>query len=261
MDALPARCDAVVVGAGIVGLATARELLLRRPGSSVVVLEREPRIASHQTSHNSGVIHAGVYYEPGSLKARLCVDGARELYEYCEQRGVAHRRCGKLIVATHDDELARLEELERRAGANGVRARRLTASELADVEPACRGVSALHVADTGVVDFEQVAAALAGEVRERGGQVVTGADVLAARPHGDAVLVRIAHGVAGRAPHRDGDAAGATTSSARDGSSPAPARGPIASRSRRAPRRTRASCRSAAPTRRCGRSAPASCAR
>ena len=174
MDALPARCDAVVVGAGIVGLATARELLLRRPGASVVVLEREDRIAAHQSSHNSGVIHAGVYYEPGSLKARLCVEGARALYAYCEQQGIAHRRCGKLIVACDDRELGRLDELERRAAANGVAARRLRAAQIADVEPACRGVAALHVPETGVVDYAQVAAALAREVRERGGRIVTG---------------------------------------------------------------------------------------
>src|SRR4051812_29781656 len=140
MDALPARCDAVVVGAGIVGLATARELLLRRPGSRVVVLEREERIAAHQTSHNSGVVHAGVYYEPGSLKARLCAEGARELLAFCDERGLAHRRCGKLIVAVEPCELARLDVLERRAAANGVRARRLAAHEIAAVEPACRGL-------------------------------------------------------------------------------------------------------------------------
>ena len=121
-------CDVAVIGAGIVGLATARELLLRDRRARVVVIEREPRIAAHQSSHNSGVIHAGVYYEPGSLKARLCVEGARELYDYCARRGIPHERCGKLIVAVDRGELARLDELERRAAANGVRAERLAAA-------------------------------------------------------------------------------------------------------------------------------------
>src|SRR5471030_784337 len=116
----PASADMAVVGGGIVGLAVARELLARRPSAKVCVLERETEIATHQTGHNSGVIHAGVYYVPGSLKARLCVEGAREMYEYCERRGVASERCGKLIVATDGSELERLAELERRGHANGV---------------------------------------------------------------------------------------------------------------------------------------------
>src|SRR5881396_3825749 len=111
--------DVVVVGAGILGLATARELLARHPDSKVLVLEREDEVGFHQTGHNSGVIHAGIYYAPGSLKARLCATGARELYEYCDRRGIAAERCGKLIVATSARELPRLEELERRGRANG----------------------------------------------------------------------------------------------------------------------------------------------
>ncbi len=198
MDGVPPRCDVAVVGAGIVGLATARELLHRRPGSSVVVLEREQRIAAHQTSHNSGVIHAGVYYEPGSLKARLCVEGARELYEYCEQHAIAHERCGKLIVATAGSELARLDELQRRAVANGVRAHRIAASGIADVEPGCRGVAALHVADTGVVDFAAVARSLARDVEQAGGVIATGRDVLSA--HESAGGVEVRHADASVAP-------------------------------------------------------------
>src|SRR5687767_2730004 len=112
--AAPSRCDLLVVGGGIVGLAVARELLARRPDASLCVLEREPRICAHQTGHSSGVIHAGIYYAPGSLKARLCVRGARELYAYCEERGIPAERHGKLIVATREEELPRLAELERR---------------------------------------------------------------------------------------------------------------------------------------------------
>ena len=121
-SAAPAKCDLAIVGGGIVGLALARELTRRRPRSSICVLEREAELGAHQTGHSSGVIHSGIYYRPGSLKARLCVDGARELYEYCAERGIAHKRGGKLILASAPSELPALEELERRGNANGVAA-------------------------------------------------------------------------------------------------------------------------------------------
>ena len=108
--------DLVVVGAGLVGLAVAREFLHRRPGAEVVVLEKEPEVAAHQTGHNSGVVHGGIYYQPGSLKARLCVEGARLMYEYAEEHGIAHERCGKLIVALRPEEMGRFDELERQIG-------------------------------------------------------------------------------------------------------------------------------------------------
>src|SRR5437016_6325590 len=137
--------DIAVVGAGLLGLATARELLQRYPGRRLAILEKEAAIASHQSGHNSGVIHAGIYYAPGSLKARLCVEGARLLYEYCEENGVPAERCGKLIVAVDPSELPRLDELERRGRANGVPAlRRLAAGEIPELEPHTRGVAALH---------------------------------------------------------------------------------------------------------------------
>ena len=174
-SALDERCDVAVVGAGIVGLATAREVLLRDRGRSVVVLEREERIAAHQSSHNSGVIHAGVYYEPGSLKARLCVEGAARLYDYCEQRGIAVERCGKVIVALHAGELARLEELERRGRANQVPGlRRLRAEEITELEPHCAGIAGLHSPNTGIVDFGAVARAMADDVRGAGGELALG---------------------------------------------------------------------------------------
>jgi (S)-2-hydroxyglutarate dehydrogenase len=173
-----ADADIAVVGAGILGLAVARELGRRHPGRRVVVLEREHAPGMHQTSHNSGVAHAGIYYAAGSLKARLCVAGAAELAEYCQARGVAHERCGKLIVALDHRELPALAELERRAAANGVPAvRRLDAAALRKVEPHAAGIAALHSASTARVDFPGVARALADDVLAGGGEIVCGAEV------------------------------------------------------------------------------------
>jgi (S)-2-hydroxyglutarate dehydrogenase len=169
MAAAPDECDLAVVGGGILGLAVARELKRRRPDLSAVVLERGPAVAGGQTGANSGVIHAGIYYLPGSLKARLCVEGAREMYEFCEREGIPFERCGKVIVARSDAELGRLDELERRGRENQVPGlRRLSAAELAEVEPACRGVAALHSPATGIVDFSAVARALAAGLAEDG---------------------------------------------------------------------------------------------
>ncbi len=174
----PRECDVAVIGGGIVGIATARELASRHDGITVAVLEREPVIAAHQTSHSSGVIHAGVYYTPGSLKARLCVAGAAELYAYCEARGIPVKRNGKLIVATGEPELPRLDTIERRARANGVPGvRRIAAGEIAEIEPHATGLAALHSPNTGVVDFSRVAAAYAADLAELGGTVSTGSAV------------------------------------------------------------------------------------
>jgi L-2-hydroxyglutarate oxidase len=168
--------DVAVVGGGIVGLATARALALR--GMRVVVLEREPGLGAHQTSHNSGVIHAGIYYAPGSLKARLCVEGAAALYEYCAAKGIAAERCGKLVIAVRAEDVPRLDELERRSRANGVPdVARLGPDELRAVEPAARGLSALHSPHTGMVDFAAVARAFAADVEAAGGEIRTGAAV------------------------------------------------------------------------------------
>ncbi|HSS58262.1 MAG TPA: L-2-hydroxyglutarate oxidase [Solirubrobacteraceae bacterium] len=179
--------DIVVVGAGIVGLAVARELLVRRPERTVTVLEREAVAGVHQTGHNAGVLHAGIYYAPGSLKARLCTQGAPELLAYCEERGIPARKDGKLIVALSADEVPRLDELERRGRANGVPGlRRVQPQEIAGIEPHVTGVDALHSPATAVVDFKAVAEAFADDVRTAGGEVVTccaveGADVSANR--------------------------------------------------------------------------------
>ncbi len=186
----PAGCDICVVGAGIVGLATARELQRRHPGASIVVLEGAERIASHQSGHSSGVIHAGIYYAPGSLKASLCVEGAARLYDYCAERGIDARRDGKVIVATREDELPRLDELERRGRANGVPGlERIDLERLREIEPHAGGIAALHSPNTGVVDFPTVAASLASELRSGGGKVVTGCAVNDLRSGGGRIAI------------------------------------------------------------------------
>ena len=193
--------DLVVVGAGILGLAVAREMLGRRPGTSVTVLEKEAQVGAHQTGRNSGVVHAGIYYKPGSLKARLCRAGSRALYDYCEARGIEFERCGKVIVATGERELPALEELWRRGRANGVPGlARLDARGLRDVEPHARGVAGLHSPETGIVDYGAVARALAEDVRERGGTVATSCGVSAVRAGTRAITLRHARGEA-RARH------------------------------------------------------------
>jgi 2-hydroxyglutarate dehydrogenase len=186
----PASADFVVIGGGILGLAVAREMLARHPGTRLCVLERENRLAAHQTSHSSGVIHGGIYYAPGSLKARLCVEGARLLYSYCDQAGIETKRSGKLIVATEESELPRLEELERRGTANEVPGlRRIGADEIAEIEPHARGIAALHSPATGVVDFARVARGFAADVEAAGGTIVTGCEVRGLRPRAGKVAV------------------------------------------------------------------------
>jgi L-2-hydroxyglutarate oxidase len=187
--------EVVVVGAGIVGLAVARELLARQPGRAVTVLEREPVPGFHQTGHNSGVLHAGIYYAPGSLKARLSTAGSRELFAYCQERGLPARRDGKLIVAVSEAERPRLDALERRGRANGVPGlRRLGPAEMAEIEPHVRGVEGLHSPHTAVVDFQAIAAAFAQDVATAGGEVVTGCEVLGVEPRGSAIRLRHAAG-------------------------------------------------------------------
>lgn len=172
------RADVAVVGGGIIGLAAARELLARRPGRSVVVLEKEPAVASHQTSHNSGVIHSGLYYPPGSLKARTCVEGARLMVEFCRRHGVPHEICGKVVVAAQPSELPALEALRQRGLANGVAGLALIGPErLQELEPQARGVRALHVPGAGIVEYAAVARVLADLIARSGGVIRTGAGV------------------------------------------------------------------------------------
>jgi (S)-2-hydroxyglutarate dehydrogenase len=161
--------DLAVVGAGIVGLAVARELHTRHPDLSLVILDQEDTVARHQTGHNSGVIHSGVYYKPGSLKARLCTEGSRMMYEYCDTHAIKYERCGKLIIALEQRELPALADIEHRGHANGVPGlRRIDAAQIPDIEPGARGLAALHCPSTGIVDFGQVARTLERELRDHG---------------------------------------------------------------------------------------------
>ena len=169
--------DYVVVGGGIVGLSTALHLLRLRPGADVLVLEKEPSVGVHQTGHNSGVVHSGIYYEPGSLKARLCREGARLTENYAAEHGIPFKVIGKLLVATDGRELAGMNELRERAKVNGVRAEVIDAAELRRREPQVTGVAALWLPGTGITDYGAIARALADDVRREGGIVFTGCEV------------------------------------------------------------------------------------
>ena len=189
------RHDTIVVGAGILGLAVAREILGRRPGGRVLVVEREARPATHQSSHNSGVVHGGIYYAPGSLKARLCVGGAMRMVAYCEANAIDVRRIGKLIVALRDDELPALDELERRGRANGVVGlRRLDAGGLRTIEPHAAGIAALHAPGTGIVDFAAVCRRLAADVAAAGGELRCGWAVTGVTTSGGEIRLRSSDG-------------------------------------------------------------------
>lgn len=170
--------DIVIVGAGIIGLATARELLRRYPRLRLIVLEKDAGIAGQQTGHNSGVMHAGIYYKAGSLKATLCTTGVRMLFDYCAEKGIAVDRCGKVIVATDAEELPRLEELHQRGLANGVPGlERIGPERIRELEPYSAGIAGLWSPNTAIVDFRQVAAAYADDIRALGGKVVTECEV------------------------------------------------------------------------------------
>jgi (S)-2-hydroxyglutarate dehydrogenase len=169
--------DLAVIGGGIVGLSTAMQMTERFPGISVAVLEKEPALARHQTGRNSGVIHAGVYYQPGSLKAQFCREGVEATTRFCHDQGIAYEQCGKLLVATEPAELPRMEALYERARANGIEVERLDKAEVARREPRIRGLAGLFVKTTGIVDYAQVAKAMASVVAERGGAILTSSEV------------------------------------------------------------------------------------
>src|SRR5262245_52745441 len=170
------RFDVIVVGGGIIGLATARILSERWPQLRVAVLEKEPELGAHQTGRNSGVIHSGIYYKPGSLKSRLCTTGNAAMYRFCAEHGVANERCGKLIVATEDSELPQLDVLLGRAQAANIEATRLTPAEISEREPHIVGVGGLWIPSTGITDYTAVLHVLAGMIRDKGGSIHLGTE-------------------------------------------------------------------------------------
>jgi L-2-hydroxyglutarate oxidase len=168
----------LIVGGGLVGLATAYRLLERFPLARITLLEKEATVGAHQSTHNSGVLHAGLYYVPGSAKAKLAVTGIRQMISFCRAEGIAHEICGKLVVAVTPEELPLLEELLRRGIANGLQGlRKIEAAEIRNIEPHVNGLAAVHVPEEGIVDYRQVCDRLAFRIQERGGRIVTGAKV------------------------------------------------------------------------------------
>ena len=190
-----APADVIIVGAGVIGLATAMALLTARPWLRVAVLEKEAAAGTHQSGHNSGVLHAGLYYQPGSLKARFCREGRAALLEFAQSHGIPYRITGKLVVATGESELGRLRDLAERGRANGLAVRELGPGELAEFEPAVRGVRALHIPESGVIDYRQVTAAYAAEVTRRGGTVRGGHGVRGLRRTRQGWLIQTDAGV------------------------------------------------------------------
>ncbi|MBN1297543.1 L-2-hydroxyglutarate oxidase [bacterium] len=176
---MTADFDTMVVGGGIVGMATAWHLLRRQPGSRLILLEREQTLAAHQTGNNSGVIHSGLYYKPGSLKARNCVHGREMLYAFCSEHDIPFERCGKLVVAVNAAEIPRLDALHARGVANGLQGmKQMSSQEMKEIEPHCAGVRGLWIQETGIVDYTRVVAALATAVTNQGGEIRMGTTFL-----------------------------------------------------------------------------------
>ncbi len=175
----------IIIGGGIVGLATALKALERFPRARLTLLEKEAGLGRHQSTHNSGVLHCGLYYRPGSLKARLAVAGIREMVAFCRARDIPHEICGKLVVATREEELPRLDELLRRGAANGLTGlKRIGPEEMKRIEPHAAGLAAAVVPEEGIVDYGAVCAAMAAEIQNRGGVIATGAEVIRLSQHG-----------------------------------------------------------------------------
>ena len=169
------KYDFIIVGGGIVGLATGLRILEARPGVKLLLIEKEDSLGQHQTGHNSGVLHAGLYYKPGSLKAKLAVEGLRQMVSYCQKHKVLHDQCGKIVVASVPDELPRLEKLMERGLANGLKGlRKLSPEEIREIEPHAAGLAAIHVPEEGIVDYAGVVEAMAAQIRAKGGEIVLG---------------------------------------------------------------------------------------
>jgi L-2-hydroxyglutarate oxidase LhgO len=189
------RYNVIIVGGGIVGLAVGLEITQRFPRLRLLLLEKEHRVGRHQSGHNSGVIHSGVYYKPGSLKAKLCVTGAAAMVEFCREHGIPHQVCGKVIVATHEEEFPRLEELRRRGDANGLTGlQSIGPEELREIEPNASGLRALVVPATGITDYAAVCDKYAEIITARGETILTSTEVTGIKRHGDEITVETSRG-------------------------------------------------------------------
>lgn len=192
---IDSRYDVLIIGGGVVGLGVGLEVTQQFPRKRLLLIEKEGRVAQHQSGHNSGVIHSGVYYKPGSMKARLCVSGAAAMVEFCRQHGVPNKVCGKVIVATKEEELPRLEELRRRGEANGLTGlRMISPEELREIEPCAKGLRALVVPSTGVTDYAQVCEKYVDLIVANGGSVLTGAAATTIRKSGNEIVVETPRG-------------------------------------------------------------------
>lgn len=188
------QCDVAIIGGGIVGLAAAYRILERFPVTRLVLLEKEARVAMHQTGHNSGVLHSGIYYKPGSLKAINCREGKRAMDAFCQSENIPYDICGKVIVATCPEELSQLQTLYERGQANGVRCRIIGPEELKELEPAASGIKAIHVAEAGIVDFPQVCNRLTEKIMEQGATVMMNAHVIAIEEQSNSVIIQSTSG-------------------------------------------------------------------
>ena len=189
------RYNVIIVGGGIVGLAVGLEITQRFPRLRLLLLEKEHRVGRHQSGHNSGVIHSGVYYKPGSLKAKLCVTGAAAMVEFCREHGIPHQVCGKVIVATHEEEFPRLEELRRRGEANGLTGlQSIGPEELREIEPNASGLRALVVPATGITDYAAVCDKYAEIITARGETILTSTEVTGIKRYGDEITVETSRG-------------------------------------------------------------------
>lgn len=182
--------DVVIIGGGIVGLATAYSLLQQHPLKKILILEKEDRLAQHQTGHNSGVLHSGIYYKPGSFKATTCREGKKLMEEFCTRESIDYKICGKVIVARDDSEITALNLLYERGRVNGVSCEVIGTSRLEELEPHVKGVRALHVAETGIVDYQQVCDRLASRIKERGHEILKGARVTGLKESAKEVIVK-----------------------------------------------------------------------
>src|SRR5271170_3460556 len=184
-----------IIGGGIVGLATGLELTRRLPGISLAIIEKEPALARHQTSHNSGVIHSGIYYKPGSLKARLCVEGMNALLRFCQENGVAYDICGKVIVAVTQDEIPQLEELFRRGRGNGLEGlRMLRTEEIREIEPHAAGIRGIRVPGTGIIDYAKVSEKYAEIIAAGGGLIHLSNEVVGLKRYGGFTILETTQG-------------------------------------------------------------------